>query len=838
MSHNGNSELALNSSNLSHKANSKNGSANSKTHSRKSHRSTPSVWELNYELMECRRVLAAVFPIYVNGVLSLGDPNAAAPYPLADTFNLATNPTATKTIYLDLNGHVSENNSWDHTITFPAFDRDGDPLTFADSELIEIQRMFQNVAEDFAPFDVNVTTTDPGLAGILRDSPGDTVFGIRTVITQATNGFGDNFGGIAFLNSFGPSIDDPAFVINKGVNVGALTISHEVGHTLGLVHDGLDNSAYHPGGGSGVTSWGPIMGAPFSANISQWSNSDYTGGTNTQDDYIIITSAQNGFGFRADDYGSTFGTATDLPLNGTATSLYGFVERRTDVDMFKFKSGPGTVTFDIKAFLENPNLDIVARIFNSSGTEIASSNPVNDVHANISVNVIPGTYYLSIDGTGKTGEYSDYGSVGFFSLTGTVPRPSTVLGESGTIVDLTAAWKTIALKSSYANPVVIMGTPSRLGADPVTIRVRNVKANSFEARVEEWNYQDGKHGKENVSFFVAEAGTYNLADGTIITAGLSQVTHRFKNIGFDDNADFGATPTVFAQVMTTRERSSVTTRLRSITSNDFQIRVQEEEAADRIHLAETVGWIAIENGQTTQGGRQIEVGKTPVAVTDVSYPIDFVTPFSARPGFIAQMQTYLGGDPATVRYNSLNSKGATFFLEEERSFDAEVAHNAESVGYLAIEAGEIVLPPEGMPPASMKKSDSYRNTDDPVRLAKALKIQQSWKDEIRSLANDYRTGYTFGNRVGLPGSFTAQKSGLSNYAFGLPIASSFLSAKNGTVPTSNRISTSNPITTSNSVKSATASTNVRADVFAELFGNNQPAKSVISLESTGKLGTI
>ena len=141
MSRNGKSRLEIHASNLLRHANLRS-HANSKKQSRKSTRQILSAFELNYELMECRRVLAAVFPIYVNGVLTLGDPNAAAPYPLAQTFNLATNPNSTKTIYLDLNGHVSENNSWDHTITFPAFDRDGDPLTFADSELIEIQRMF------------------------------------------------------------------------------------------------------------------------------------------------------------------------------------------------------------------------------------------------------------------------------------------------------------------------------------------------------------------------------------------------------------------------------------------------------------------------------------------------------------------------------------------------------------------------------------------------------------------------------------------------------------------------------------------------------------------------
>ena len=829
MSRNGQNRLAFYASDLRHHA-------NSRKQTRRSTRQFLAALALNYEQMECRRVLAAIFPIYVNGVLSLGDPNASAPYPLASTFNLATNPSATKTIYLDLNGHLSENNSWDHTINFPSFDRDGDPLTFADSELIEIQRMFQNVAEDFAPFDVNVTTTDPGLAGIIRDSQSDNVFGMRVVITQATDGFGDNFGGVAFLNSFGPSTDDPCFAINKGVNVGALTISHEVGHTLGLVHDGLDASAYHPGSGSGVTSWGPIMGAPFSSNVTQWSNSDYAGATNTQDDYSVITSSQNGFGFKVDDYGNTTATASNLPFSGTQASLYGFIERRTDVDMFKFTSGPGTVTFNIRTFQENPDLDIIARIFNSSGTEIGSFNPVDEVNSTVSINVTQGTYYLSIDGTGKVGAYSDYGSVGFYSLTGTVPKPSVLLGESGTILNLNSNWQTVTFKSGYTNPVVVMGTASRLGSDPVTVRVRNVRPNSFEARIEEWNYQDGLHGGENVSFFVAEAGVHVLPDGTRISAGISAVNHRFTNINFANNAGFATAPVVLAQVVTNNERSTTTTRLRNVSTSGFQIRVQEEEAADRIHLAESVGWIAIEHGQTVQGGRRIEVGQTPMAVAHINYPIDFDTTFTSRPGFFAQMQSHNGGDPAVVRHTSLNSRGASIFLEEERSFDVEVNHNAESVGYLAIEAGEIVIPPQGLPPLRML-SNPYRNTDNPLRLARAFKIQQSWKDEIRSLNNDFMDGYTFGNHIAMSTAIAAPKTGLNNYVFGLA-KEAVPSTNFGAAQSSGRLATTGPATTVSLSITRHTSANIRADVFAELFGNNRPASSENSIESTDKLGTI
>ena len=46
---------------------------------------------------------------------------------------------------------------------YPAWTLDGDAATFNDAEREAIQTIWQRVAEDYAPFDVDVTTQDPGL---------------------------------------------------------------------------------------------------------------------------------------------------------------------------------------------------------------------------------------------------------------------------------------------------------------------------------------------------------------------------------------------------------------------------------------------------------------------------------------------------------------------------------------------------------------------------------------------------------------------------------------------------------------------------------------------------
>ena len=72
--------------------------------------------------------------------------------------------------------------------------------------------MFLRVSEDYSPFDVDVTTEDPGPAGILRSSDTDEEYGVQAIIGGNGSWYPASVGGIAFTYSFGSYGNSPVFI--------------------------------------------------------------------------------------------------------------------------------------------------------------------------------------------------------------------------------------------------------------------------------------------------------------------------------------------------------------------------------------------------------------------------------------------------------------------------------------------------------------------------------------------------------------------------------------------------------------------------------------------------
>ncbi|MFN9657915.1 MAG: hypothetical protein ACK55Q_19720, partial [Dolichospermum sp.] len=111
--------------------------------------------------------------------------------------------TANHTIYLDFTGHTTTGTSWNTSrnitnIVTPAFDLDGNTSSFSSAELERIQYIWQRVAEDFSPFNVNVTTQAPtDINDLIKSGTSDTRWGVRVAIGGSASDWYGSAGGVA-----------------------------------------------------------------------------------------------------------------------------------------------------------------------------------------------------------------------------------------------------------------------------------------------------------------------------------------------------------------------------------------------------------------------------------------------------------------------------------------------------------------------------------------------------------------------------------------------------------------------------------------------------------------
>ena len=361
------------------------------------------------------------------------EPTDPGPFDTSEAFLLHSRPGADRVIYLDFNGHVDNTPGyWKAGASAPAYNIPGsDPDTFSTDERNRIIEIWQRVAEDFSMFDINVTTEEPNIEDLRKTSTSDTRYGIRVCIGGSGNDwYGSNVGGVAYVGTFNAGNDVPCWVFPAGSGYGAKNIaeaaSHEVGHTLGLLHDGVEGGAnYYAGQGN----WVPIMGYSYDKPISQWSKGEYTNPDNTQDDFAVMRN--NGAVYRPDDHGGTTSTASKLSSDSSTALIDGVIERDTDLDFFRIEAATGSLSVNVTPAPRGPNLKLEVKLYDSSGTllQTATTADTSSGTQPVTLNrsVTAGVFFISVDGIGSgnplTTGYTDYASLGQYkvTVTGLVP---------------------------------------------------------------------------------------------------------------------------------------------------------------------------------------------------------------------------------------------------------------------------------------------------------------------------------------------------------------------------------------------------------------------------------
>jgi hypothetical protein len=327
-------------------------------------------------------------------------------------YNYQSLPGATAVVMLDFDGHTTSGSWWGTIAAAPA-----------DVTEQQITDAWKVVSEDFSPFQVNITTNE----ATYQAAPSN--MRMRVICTP-TNTAAPGTGGVAYVNIFNYGGElAPCWVFNIGDGkVMGETASHEIGHTMGLMHDGRDfpngiHEEYYAGQGV----WAPIMGVSFYPLVTHWSRGQYEYANNTEDDVVKIAT-QNGFGYRTDNQVDLPGqNATPLVIqNGivSASNNYGIVNFNNDMDVFKFSTNGGAINLTASPADAFANLNIRATLYNMQGYPIMSADGASISPSTIQTTLAAGVYYFSVNGVGEgdpfTNGYSNYSSGGQYSISGTI----------------------------------------------------------------------------------------------------------------------------------------------------------------------------------------------------------------------------------------------------------------------------------------------------------------------------------------------------------------------------------------------------------------------------------
>eukprot|EP01124_Arcella_intermedia_P007580 TRINITY_DN14667_c0_g1_i1.p1 TRINITY_DN14667_c0_g1~~TRINITY_DN14667_c0_g1_i1.p1 ORF type:complete len:996 (+),score=154.10 TRINITY_DN14667_c0_g1_i1:103-3090(+) len=331
-------------------------------------------------------------------------------------------PGSTNIIYLDFDGEVITGTSWSTeipltTITARAFSLDSDRSTFNTQEARYIRDIWERVSEDYSPWDVDVTTELPSAW---------TSTTLHAVITYGDSSmpYGTSSGGVAYVGIFDipeTQFYSPAFVYYNQLgsdpkSIGEAT-SHEIGHNLGLSHDGATGGTeYYGGSGSGATSWAPIMGVSYYKTITQFSKGEYANANNKEDDMQMIGD-QLGF------VDKTIALAEQKKA-GCTVYLYGsgVIQSETDEDTWNVDLIGSASSVTITAVPYLSTISSTNSLYNGNNLDIllrfgaTTSAPVGVSTASINAGTVAaGSYTVSVSGSAET-YFTKYASVGQYSL--------------------------------------------------------------------------------------------------------------------------------------------------------------------------------------------------------------------------------------------------------------------------------------------------------------------------------------------------------------------------------------------------------------------------------------
>jgi hypothetical protein len=167
-----------------------------------------------------------------------------------------------------------------------------------------------------------------------------------------------------------------------------------------------------------------------------------------------------------------------------------------------------------------------------------------------------------------------------------------------------------------------------------------------------------------------------------LEVGQVDINHNWKTVELTGIREF-QNPVVIVGPPTRNGGDPCVVRVRNVTSNSFQIRIQEWLYLDQWHTVENVSYMVVEAGEhILPDGTMWQAGTYALDGTLKWKQVTFPGSFLDKPLVFQTGQTFNGGDTIAIRMKDVTPEGFTVALQEEERMND--GHAPETIGYLAM----------------------------------------------------------------------------------------------------------------------------------------------------------
>ena len=318
---------------------------------------------------------------------------------------------------------------------------------------------------------------------------------------------------------------------------------------------------------------------------------------------------------------------------------------------------------------------------------------------------------LAIDTENNTSEFTPADQIGG-SSGGTLPDagsrpgeetvitpPGTPASDGGRLETVTASvadgWTPVAFAGSFTDPIATCTVRYENNTSPVVVRMRNLTGTGMDLRLQNPGDQVTPVA-DTVDCLVAEAGAWNLPDGTAMQAfsvDLSTPDYVGSwNAPTQVNLSntFASPMVVLGQVMTNNDAewsqfwSRGNSQFNPPTPTRLQVGYHVGEDPNTARAPETIGVIVLDASHGVLGGVEYEFGRTGDIVTGPTPATHtFSTAFAAAPTVGVVSQSAMDGNHGSWIYlnDPPTATGMELLADEDQVLDAERTHPNEMAGY-------------------------------------------------------------------------------------------------------------------------------------------------------------